>query len=637
MKRFLGLAAFFGALAFVGVARAEAPPRAHPLDAQDVEAWLDGYMPAALKERQIAGAEVVIVKDGAVLLEKGYGVADVATGRPVDPKTTLFRPGSISKLFTWTAVMQQVEAGRLNLDADINTYLDFRIPPRRGEPITLRQLMNHTPGFEETIKGLFTEDPKRLDSLEKALKAWTPHRIFAPGSTPAYSNYGAALAGYIVQRVSGEAFDAYVERHIFAPLGMSHASFRQPLPKAIEADMSKGYATTADKPKPYELIPLTPSGALAASGDDIGRFMLAHLQDGRLGNANILRPETARSMHDTVSQATPPMNGHALGFYRKDINGHRVIAHGGDTLVFHSDLALFLDDGVGLYITTNSAGKPGVPGSIRGAVFEGFADRYFPAAQPAGSVDAKTAAAHAALIAGNYTGSRRSDSNFLAITNPLSELTFIANADHTISIDGPKAYKHYREVSPFVWQEVGGHNRFTAVLKDGKVVRVGSDDFAFGMVLDRTPAHLSGAWIVPALGAALGTLLLTAIVWPAAVIVRARYGRRFELTGARASGYRAVRLATLTALAALGLWGVYLAGLNSTLGVGQDGWLRSAQILSLVGIGGGLIVALYNLTAVWRGPSSWFGKVWSLALVLAFAVLTYVGVAFHLIGFATNF
>ena len=107
-----------------------APGQAHgaALTATDVNAWLDGFLPYALGRGDIPGAVVVVVKDGQVVTQRGYGFADVAKGRRVDPSTTLFRPGSISKLFTWTAVMQQVEQGKLNLDADVNQYLDFKIP-----------------------------------------------------------------------------------------------------------------------------------------------------------------------------------------------------------------------------------------------------------------------------------------------------------------------------------------------------------------------------------------------------------------------------------------------------------------------------------------------------------------------------
>ena len=145
-----------------------------------MNAWLDGYMPYALHTGDIAGAVVVVVKDGQILTERGYGYSDVAARAPVDPKLTLFRPGSVSKLVTWTAVMQLVEQGKIDLDADVNQYLDFKIPPRDGKPVTMRNLMQHVAGFEEQAKGIISEDPK-APGYEVLLKQWVPERVFAPG------------------------------------------------------------------------------------------------------------------------------------------------------------------------------------------------------------------------------------------------------------------------------------------------------------------------------------------------------------------------------------------------------------------------------------------------------------------------
>lgn len=221
-------------------ARITAPGRAE-LTKQDVDTWLEGYLPYAMRSGDIPGAVVTVVKDGRILTARGFGYADIAKRTPVDPATTLFRPGSISKLFTWTAVMQQVEQGKVSLDQDINTYLDFKIPPRDGKPVTMRQLMTHTGGFEESAKGIIFYDRKYDLPLDRFLKRAIPKRIFAPGTTPAYSNWGTALAAYIVQRTSGEEFDNYLDRHIFTPLDMRHSTFRQPLPANLARHMATGY------------------------------------------------------------------------------------------------------------------------------------------------------------------------------------------------------------------------------------------------------------------------------------------------------------------------------------------------------------------------------------------------------------
>jgi CubicO group peptidase (beta-lactamase class C family) len=164
-----------------------ASPSAPAMTADDLSAYLDGLIPMQLKRENIAGATVIVVKDGKVLVEKGYGFANVEKRTPVTPQT-LFRPGSISKLFTWTAVMQQVEQGKIDLDRDINDYLDFKIPATYPKPITMRNLMTHTPGFEEAIKDLIVTKGSKPVSIGEFLKTHMPQRVYPPGTTPAYSN-----------------------------------------------------------------------------------------------------------------------------------------------------------------------------------------------------------------------------------------------------------------------------------------------------------------------------------------------------------------------------------------------------------------------------------------------------------------
>ncbi len=385
-----------------------------PLTADDLNSWLDGYLPYALHTGDIAGAVVAVVKDGQVLTERGYGYSDVAARAPVDPKLTLFRPGSVSKLFTWTAVMQQVEQGKIDLDGDVNQYLDFKIPARDGKPVTMRQLMQHVAGFEEQAKGIMSADPKAL-GFEALLKQWVPERVFPAGSTPAYSNYGASLAGYIVQRISGESFDDYIDKHIFAPLDMKYSTFRQPLPENLEPLMSKGYTQASLPPKPFEIIGPAPAGSLSSPGEDMAHFMIAHLQNGEYHGNRILKAETAEMMHNSPLTILPPLNRMELGFFETNVNGREVIAHLGDTQSFHTSLHLFLKEGVGFYVSFNSPGKAGAVGGLRGALFDDFADRYFPAAETKNaSVDEKTSAAHAALLTGHWANSRASQSSFLS-------------------------------------------------------------------------------------------------------------------------------------------------------------------------------------------------------------------------------
>src|SRR5438105_282458 len=255
-----------------------AAPRGQELTESDLSAFLDGLIPQQIERADIAGAVISVVKDGKVLFEKGYGYADAEKKTPVSPQDTLFRPGSISKTFTWTAVMQQVEQGKLNLDVDVNQYLDFKVPLTFGKPTTLRDIMTHRSGFEETVKDLFVGDQKLLTPMTQYLPAHLPKQIFAPGTIPAYSNYATTLAAYTVERVSGQPFDDYVDEHFFKPLNMNRATFRQPLPESLKPFMSNGYDLGSGKPKHFEWVEVAPAGSLSASAESLPSSPLIHLQ-----------------------------------------------------------------------------------------------------------------------------------------------------------------------------------------------------------------------------------------------------------------------------------------------------------------------------------------------------------------------
>jgi CubicO group peptidase (beta-lactamase class C family) len=613
----------------------------HNLVLDDLEPWVDGLVPEAMKRSQIAGVVVVVVKDGKVLLEKGYGYADVAGHVPVDPRRTLFRPGSISKLFTWTAVMQLVQAGKIDLDADVNTYLDFKIPPRDGKPITMRNIMTHTTGFEEAGKTLIVSKSDAIN-LGRNLKKWIPARVFAPGVTPAYSNYGAALAGYVVERVSGEPFERYIKAHIFDPLGMTHSSFEQPLPPALLSDMSKSYRNVALPPSPFELVTLPPAGSLSATGDDMSKFMIAHLQNGRLGSAEILKPATAIAMHTTSLALMAPLQGMELGFTDNNINGRRVISHGGDTAYFHSKLALFLNEGVGLFVSQNSLGVRS--GSLRDDLFQGFADRYFPDAAKDGVVDLATQRAHAQIAAGRYIGSRSSFSSFAGLSRLLGEPAIIANSDGTISVSiltlPGGALRKFREISPFVWRDIAGGDRIAVKVENGRAVRFSGDFASAIMVWDRAPASQSG-WLLPALQAALLVLLASALGWPIIALVRRHYKARFAYTGRRAAAYRAVRAASAFALLIVYGWFYILSLSGSDNGLEKLGRLDAAILLleglTIVSVLAGCLSAVFNAYVVFANPAGWASKLWAALLVAAFAVLTWVAILAHLMRFTTNY
>ena len=623
-----GLAlALAGGLCAPLAAQAQAPA-GHALTTADLEAWLDGLMPAALRSAGVPGAVVVVVKDGQPLLEKGYGYADWERGVPVDPARTLFRPGSISKLFTWTAVMQLVEQGKLDLDADLNRYLDFTVPAYRGKAMTLRHVMTHTTGLEETGRGLIVYGESTPDN-GAVLKGYIPPYLYEPGTTQGYSNWATALAGYIVQRVSGQAFDDYVEQRIFAPLGMRQSTFRQPLPVALRGQMSQGYLSVDGQPKGFEIVSMPPAGSMAATGSDMARFMLAYLQGGQLDGQRILQPDTVARMHSTITRGLPDLNGIGLGFYQQDLNGHRAVGHGGDTILFHSDLVLLPDQGIGLYVSVNAAGRHDLGKWLRERVYHGFADRYLPDARPPAGpgVDQATAEAHARLLAGAYRNSRREDSTFLSILQLVSPLRIEDAGQGKVALTIGGSRSEFREVQPFLWQEVNGKRRLQALVEDGKVTRWGLEPYVFAFVFEPVPFMASGVVLALLLGA-LGVALATALAWPVAARVRRRHGLA---PPARSLAW--VRIACCLVLASAVLWTLVFVLIEDS----EPGLvLLLAQACSWLAFGGGLLAALWHARTVAAA-----GARKALALpvlwVLCFALLVAVGLYHHLMSFNPHF
>jgi CubicO group peptidase (beta-lactamase class C family) len=579
------------------------------LTAGDVEAFLEGLVPNQLAREDIAGAVVVVVKDGKVLFGKGYGFADVAKRTPVSVDDTLFRPGSTSKLFTWTAVMQLVEQGKLDLDRDINAYLDFKIPEAFGKPITLRDVMTHTSGYEEYVKDLFVTDPAKMQPLGKHVATHQPQRIFPPGTTGAYSNYATAVAGYIVERVSGKPFAEYIEENITGPLGMKHATFRQPLPKDLEPLMSKGYKLGSGKAQKFEYVVPTPAGAMSAAGGAMAHFMIAHLQEGRYEGVQILRPETARLMHARQRGKSPTMNAMCLGFYEESRNGHRIISHGGDTQWFHSDLHLMPDAGLGFFVSYNSAGKGEI--SARTQLWESFLDRYFPyTPPPAPPVTLRDADLKA--FTGSYLSSRRSETTFLRLLYLLTENTVGVGPDHTLVVDAFKGFNgqplRFEAVGPMAFREVHGQNRIEFLkAPSGRMELVTAYPF---FAFEKPTALRSRGVLLPVAIGSLVIIILALLLWPIGAIVRRHYGRKLELPDGERRLRRWTRLVCVLDVVLLAIYGIIVVGGLSNIDMfssGIDLWLRVMQAIALLAIVGALI-------ALWDGLRAWGSRargVWS--------------------------
>jgi CubicO group peptidase (beta-lactamase class C family) len=622
------------------------PPSAQPvtfnLTAEDLGPFLDGLMNAELTWHSIAGGVVTVVKDGQILLCKGFGYADFARRQTVVPDRTLFRPGSITTLFTGIAVMQLVEAGKIDLDRDINDYLDFKIPGTFIQPITMRHLLTHTAGFDQRLRNLFVTRREDLRPLRDYLIAEMPDRLFSPGAVPAYSNYGLTLAGYIVQRVSGVPYKEYVRYQIFRPLQMEHSTFDQPLPEDLLPDMSNGYKATFDPAGGFEFVQAVPAGALSTTGIDMGRFMAALLNQGALEGAQIISPDSLQKMEDRVLVLDPKLNAMGLVFTERRPSDPRIIGHGGDTVYFHSNLILIPEQRVGFFVSLNSTGTNGR--GIPEQIIQAFIDRYFPAnSVENGPISSQSKDGD--LVQGYYQASTRSDSTILRFTSLAQQLNVTADTNGVLTIDLLKDSRgsatRWQEVAPLIYREMNGERMIG--------FRHGSNEQISDLVppwpvavFQKVSLTQSRPFIFWLVVPAFGLVVITALLFPVAVIVRWRYKKPlFESNAGAKVLYFFTRLWCLiiTALAVA----VYLL-LSSVIGnlsqvsSSQDRWLNTIHWLAWIGLGGGVVVmgiaAFYFLIGQY---GTVLNRLHTLLLFAAAGVLLWFGQTYHFMDSSLRF
>lgn len=426
------------------------------MDRQDLEIFIDGLMASLRTAHNIAGATVAIVQDGETLFSKGYGWADVEQRKPVDAATTMFRIGSVTKLFTWTAIMQLRDQGRLDLDTDITEYIDISIPQTFDDPITLRHLMTHTPGFEDRIFGLFATLPP--EGRGSWLQANMPARINPPGSYVSYSNYGSTLAGYVVEQVSGMSWGDYIAEHILEPLGMEYATAIQPVPDALAAHLSNGYAFREGRfvARNFERIGAqAPAGGMSASAESMGRFMKAMLNDGEYNGNRILEATTAAEMRERAFVADERVNSMALGFYEQNSHGLRMVGHGGSTSWFHTDMSLIPELNMGIFVSFNSEGG-GLP--AMGGFRRMLLDRYISVEENLTDSPQPGWEDRAHAYEGTYLMLRRSFTTFEKFLGMMIGRISIEAADNgEILLTWPLGQERMQEIEPGHFRKINGH------------------------------------------------------------------------------------------------------------------------------------------------------------------------------------
>ena len=465
-------------LAAVGTApgRTSAVTDSHPreglfTDPNELEAFIDDVMAERIGTTT-PGATVAIVSGDAPVLTNGYGAADVDADVPARADETLFRVGSVGKLVTYTAVMQGVERGVLDLDTDVNSYLDdsrVTVPDTYDDPVTLRHLGTHTAGFESTLDPDIVADPAALDSLQTVLANQQPSRIRPPGALVGYSNYGAALTGHVVAEAHDTPFEEYVRSEIFDPLGMTHSTFAQPIPADQPGDLAAPHIHDGESFEPADDVYLNmrPAGSLSATATDMAAFMSAHLRDGAVGEKRILDAETTKKMHSRHHVRHPAVTNWRYGFHEYGNPEANLIGHSGATVNFSSYLLLAPDHDIGIFVVYNSN-----PSNGPKAVVDEIVAEYelqpapttpTPTSRPGGQERAKT-------VAGEYRLSSLPQSGPLQVANLLAHLTVEPAANgrlRTTTLEGDA--RQWVETEPYVYEEVGGHDVLAFEVTDGEV------------------------------------------------------------------------------------------------------------------------------------------------------------------------
>lgn len=478
---------------------------------EDIAAFVDRVIPEQLRTRRIAGAVVSIVQDGHVAVSRGYGDADVQAGRRMGPDTRI-RAASITKMFTGLAVMQLVERGKLDLDRNVNQYLDFEIPPSPGHPaVTLRRLLSHTSGFENR-----TGDVGRWSGGRPALGPYLarhlPPRLPQPDGVVAYSNVNASLAARAVERVSNQRFEDYLETQIFQPLQMARTSARQPLSDESLPEVSKGYVRADLPPTLVSMGNLTVfevgSAGITTTADDMARLLLALVGDGH----EIVTPSSLATMMTGQGDAGHGLAG--LGLFSPAGSEGRdpFFGHAGNTGGFSSLVAFLPSRRFGLFVSYNSEGMPAST-QPRDELISLVAERYFPEVEHSHGRPVEH-------VEGTYEMAGGAVSTLFALRRMVNQMAVGRNGG-VLTIrpailpfgDAAQSVAQAAAAGEFRWRgrtvsfgEAGGVATMTVGSPTGMMIRI--------------PWWRSVTWMLPLLLASLIVTVVTMLRWVGAGVVR---------------------------------------------------------------------------------------------------------------------
>jgi len=621
-------------------ARAVAPSsgcQSGPTDPEELEVFLDEFLRDRMETLDVPGLAFALVKDGELFFSKGYGYGDLEKEVAVDPGGTVFRIGSVAKLFTATAAMQLVEDGRIDLHADVNQYLrGFQIPDTYPKPVTMAHLLTHTGGFDEKLLGTFAASPEDLRPLAPYLADEMPRRVMGPGEVTSYSNHGMALAGYIVEAVCGKPFEAYVADEIFGPLGMARSSFAQPLPPSLQADMAQPYPRGLQRGE-VMYTPIAPAGMLSTTAHDMARFLIAHLEHGGQGDARILEEETVGLMHARQFSNHPNIPGWAYGFTERTENGVRVLDHGGADPSGYGSIAVLLpEEDLGFFAVANTVFRDELLLELPSA----FLDHYYPT-EPVPDLKGQVlqgSAARANHVSGTYLTNRHARhtiAKLALLSQPPVQVRAAARESGLLEITGlgygePGSVSRWVEIEPLVFQRQGSEERIAFGEDErGRITHLFSRGHTPG-AYDRAAWYQSPTFHQLLVAGCLLVFLSVVVGSPLAALVRRLIGRSRELD-------RPVRQARRLATAVSVLNAVFLVVallLISTrpLQYGVPLGVKAIFVLPLITTG--MTAAMPVLLArAWRAEWSLLGRAHYGAVTAAAAAFVWFLAHWNLLGF----
>ncbi|MGH8877688.1 MAG: serine hydrolase domain-containing protein [Stackebrandtia sp.] len=617
------------AIALAGPVRAEPAEDAKP-DTSNVESVVDKAVEKQLSHSKIPGAVVTVVADGETLLSKGYGQAEVSSKTPMDAKNTTFYTASEAKLYTAAAVLQLVDAGKLDLDADVNDYLkkfsiDDTFP---GKPVTVGDLLTFTSGFDYDIYGWSQWDYEDMPSLEESAELMQPDRVREPGEYVAYNNYDFVLAGYLVEIASGQSYDDYVAEHVFEPLGMDSTTAAQPHPESIAEKLATGYRPDGDSQTETagQDSPVTPAGGdTVTSSSDMAAFMTAQLEnDDRLGT------DVAKRMQKQQFTSDKRVPGMGFGFEQRSHNGHRMVLKDGDLPGHHHNMALLPDSGLGVHVYYNGDGENGA------AFWNGkdLVNQIVDSALPSSDVDKPgKIGGDVSKYAGQYESLRTSQHTFARVSTLTAPVTVEATGDGELTTTGlsenPDAVEQqWVQTKPGLFTEVGGDKKI-AFDKQGKLISSEVPVTAY----ERLDGLNSPTLHLVVLGLTV-LILLAGLLWfPILALVRRLKGRDRHPAGAFVARIVAWTISLGLAMFVAG-FAIVSSDPNRLMQLPLTGDLVLSIALNSVTVIGVLgIAAVVATIAAWaRGWWTWKGRVSYTVMTVATLGFMWVAVTYNLIG-----